>query len=64
MSKKYKDRLGLKKINYILLILATLLMGVGYLIMSFGDISISPLILAVVYVLLIPFALMYKPKDE
>ncbi len=64
MSKKKKDRLGFKPINYILLIIATVLLGIGFLIMNFNDITISPIILSVVYVVLIPFALLYKPKES
>lgn len=64
MPKKEKDRLGFAPINYILLLVATVLLGVGYLIMSFNDITISPILLSVVYVILIPFALLYKPKEK
>ncbi len=64
MPKKEKDRLGFKPINYILLLVATVLLGVGYLIMSFNDITISPILLSAVYVILIPFALLYKPKEK
>ncbi|MDZ4121432.1 MAG: hypothetical protein U1C33_03375 [Candidatus Cloacimonadaceae bacterium] len=63
MPKKDKDRLGLSSINYILLLVATVLLGVGYLIMSFNDIIVSPLLITIVYVVLIPFALLYKPKN-
>ncbi len=64
MSKKQKDRLGFTSINYILLLAATLLLGLGYLIMSFNDITISPILLTLVYVVLIPFALLYKSKKS
>ncbi|MDD2229347.1 MAG: hypothetical protein PHY48_08050 [Candidatus Cloacimonetes bacterium] len=64
MSKKNKDRLHLGKINYLLLLLATILLAVGYFIMSFNEIVISPVILAVVYVIVIPFALLYQPKKR
>ena len=64
MPRKDKDRLGLSSINYILLLASALLLGLGYLIMSFNDIIISPLLLTIVYVVLIPFALLYKPKKS
>ncbi|NLK50470.1 MAG: hypothetical protein GX294_07465 [Candidatus Cloacimonetes bacterium] len=59
-----KNRLGLTKINYLLLVLAAILLIVGYIIMSYNEISISPLILAAVYAALIPLALLYKPKKK
>lgn len=59
-----KDRLGLGKINFLLLALAAILLIAGYFIMSLNDITVSPLILAGVYVILIPVALLYKPKPK
>ena len=64
MIKNKKDRLHLSKINYILLALAAVLMVVAYVIMSFNEITISPIMLAIVYVFLIPFALLYRPKER
>ena len=60
MAAKDKDRLGLKSINYILLVISTVIIGLGYLIMRLNDITVSPLLLTAVYVFLIPFALLYK----
>jgi hypothetical protein len=59
-----KDRLGLGKINFLLLALAAILLIAGYFIMSLNEITISPLILAGVYMLLIPFALLYRPSPK
>lgn len=64
MSQKNKDKLHLGKINFLLLLLAAILLVVGYFIMSLNEIVISPLILAGVYVVLIPFALLYQPKKN
>lgn len=64
MSQKNKDKLHLGKINFLLLLLAAILLIVGYFIMSLNEIVISPLILAGVYVVLIPFALLYQPKKN
>jgi multisubunit Na+/H+ antiporter MnhB subunit len=63
MAKQTKDRLGLGKINFLILALAAVLMVLGYIIMSMNEISISPIILAVVYVAIIPLALLYRPKE-
>lgn len=59
-----KNKLGLQKINYILLAVAAILLVLGYVIMSQNEITVSPLILAGVYVVFIPFALLYKPKNK
>ncbi len=63
MAKK-EDKLQLGKINFIILGVAAVLLIVGYIIMSYNEISISPLILAAVYVVLIPLALIYKSKPK
>jgi dipeptide/tripeptide permease len=64
MKAKTKDRLQLGKINFLLLALAAILLVLGYFIMSLNEIVISPVILAVVYVALIPFALLYQPHKK
>jgi len=64
MSNKDKDKLGFTKLNYLLLLFATILIIVAYFIMSLSDITVSPLLLSFAYVVLIPFALLYKPKDK
>lgn len=64
MSSKMKDRLQLGKLNFLLLAVAAILLIIGYAIMSMNEIVISPIILAAVYVVLIPFALLYQPKQK
>lgn len=64
MSTKMKDKLQLGKINFILLAISAILLIVGYFIMSLNEIVISPIILTIVYVALIPFALLYQPKKK
>jgi len=64
MSNKTKDRLHLGKVNFMLLALAAVLLIVGYFIMSFNEITVSPVILAIVYVVLFPFALLYQPQKK
>ncbi|HNT52370.1 MAG TPA: hypothetical protein PKH19_03140 [Candidatus Syntrophosphaera sp.] len=58
------DRLQLGKVNFILLAVAAVLLIAGYVIMSLNEIAISPLLLAAVYVLIIPLALLYKAKPK
>lgn len=58
------NKLGLGKINFILLAIAAVLLVLGYFIMSLNEITISPLLLTAVYIVLIPLALLYRPKDK
>ncbi|MDD2332559.1 MAG: hypothetical protein PHI68_07905 [Candidatus Cloacimonetes bacterium] len=62
MDKKTSERMNLGKLNYILLAVSALLLIVGYFIMSLNDIVISPILLAIVYVCLIPLALLIRTK--
>lgn len=68
MKKKIIDRLNLTRTNYLLLALAILVIIIGYIIMKYagddlGDKTISPIILTIGYVVLIPLALFYKKKE-
>ncbi|MBW6513867.1 MAG: hypothetical protein K0B87_03820 [Candidatus Syntrophosphaera sp.] len=61
---KRNDRLQLGKANFIILAVAAILLVIGYIIMAQNEITISPLILVAVYVVLIPFGLLYKGKPK
>jgi len=65
MKEGKKDRLGLTAGNYILLIAALVIITLGYLIMAGGDITASPILLFMAYVIVIPVALLirFKKKD-
>jgi hypothetical protein len=63
MAKK-NDRLQLGKLNFIILGVAALLLILGYVIMAANEITVSPLIIVAVYVVLIPFALLFKSKPK
>lgn len=58
------DRLQLGKANFIILAVAAILLIIGYIIMAQNEINVSPLILVLVYVVLIPFGLLYKGKTK
>lgn len=64
MAKQKKERMGLTKLNYLILLVAAILLIVGYIIMGMNEITVSPILLAVVYVIIIPFALLYRPKAK
>ncbi len=64
MSKKELERINLGKANIILLLVCAVLLILGYIIMSLNDISISPIILAITYVGIIPFALLWQPRKK
>ncbi len=69
MKKKITNRLNLTKINYILLAIAIVIIIIGYIVMKYvgddlGDKTISPIILTIGYVVLIPLALFYKKRVD
>jgi len=59
---KTKDRLHLGFINYMLLLAAVVVLTIGYLVMNTGDSVISPILLTIAYVILIPLSLLLKPN--
>ncbi|MCB5284549.1 MAG: hypothetical protein LHW45_03030 [Candidatus Cloacimonetes bacterium] len=61
---KNNDRLQLGPVNFIILGVAAVLLILGYVIMSANEITISPLLLILAYVVLIPFGLLYKSKPK
>ncbi len=64
MPHKDNDRIGLGKANYILLIVAAIILTAGYFIMSANEITISPILLIIAYVIVIPFALLWRPRQK
>ncbi len=65
MTKKGNDRLNLSFMNYVIMIIAVLLVTIGYFFMGKGDISLSPILLIIAYVVVIPISLLlpFKKKD-
>ncbi|MDD4791055.1 MAG: hypothetical protein PHE64_06350 [Candidatus Cloacimonetes bacterium] len=61
---KEKERLRLGKINMLLLVLAAIVLVLAYVIMSFNEISISPVLLLIAYVVIIPVALLWQPSKR
>ena len=61
---KNNDRLQLGPVNFIILGVAAVLLILGYVIMSANEITISPLLLILAYVVLIPFGLLYKANPR
>lgn len=61
---KNNDRLQLGPVNFIILGVAAVLLILGYVIMSANETTISPLLLILAYVVLIPFGLLYKSKPK
>lgn len=64
MQKVKHSKLNLGKTNLLLLVIAAILLIIGYVIMSFNEITISVIILIGTYAFLIPFALLYHPKKK
>lgn len=64
METKENKRMQLGKHNFVLLAVAAILLIVGYVIMSTNEITYSAIILGIVYVVIIPFALLWHPKKK
>jgi hypothetical protein len=69
MKKRITDRLNLTKTNYIILAVAIVVIIIGYIIMQYGgddlgDKTISPILLTIGYVVLVPLALLYKKRVD
>ncbi len=64
MKEQKKDRLGLSAGNYIMLIAGLLIVTIGYIIMSKDEISISPILLIIAYLVVIPASLLIKFKKK
>ena len=63
-NKEEKNKLHLNRINFILLLIAAIVLVAGYIIMSFNEISLCPILLVFAYAVIIPFALLYQPKKN
>ncbi len=63
MAKEVK-RFYWNILNTILMIIALVMITAGYIIMRNNDISLSPVLLLIAYVVLIPAALMIKGKKS
>ena len=69
-SKNIFNSWSFSKKNYLLFILGIILIIAGYIIMALGEtysfqsLSLSPIILTIGYLVLIPSALLYKDKER
>jgi uncharacterized membrane protein len=66
MKEQKKDRLNMSKGNFLMLAVALIVLTLGYFVMGKNDITISPLLVTLSYVVLIPFALLFdfQKKDK
>lgn len=64
MKEQKKDRLGLAAGNYILMLVALAVMTIGYIIMDQNEISLSPILLIIAYLVIIPVSLLIKFKKK
>lgn len=65
MKQEKKDRLGLGAGNYLLLLAGIIVITLGYIIMARDEITVSPLLLVLAYIVIIPvsFIIRFKKKD-
>lgn len=64
MSEKEDKRLGLKRANYLCLIASIILLTLGFIIMGLNDITISPILMTIAYVIVIPLSLLWRSSKR
>ena len=64
IGAKMKEKLRFDKLNQIILIIGIIVVTVGYIIMLTGDNTLSPILLIIAYVVIIPISLLIKSKKE
>lgn len=64
MKEQKKDRLGLSSGNYIVMLVALVIMTAGYIILGRNEITVSPIMLVIAYVVVIPMSLLIKFKKK
>jgi membrane protein YdbS with pleckstrin-like domain len=64
MKEQKKDRLGMASGNYILMLVALLVMTAGYFIMAANEITVSPILLVIAYIVIVPLSLIIKFKKK
>jgi len=64
MKEQKKDRLGLASANYIIMLVALVIMTAGYIIMGQNEIAVSPVLLVIAYVVIVPLSLIIKFKKK
>jgi membrane protein YdbS with pleckstrin-like domain len=64
MSKKENPRLGVSNLNVFVILVAVLIVTVGYFLMGKGDYTLSPIVLIIAYVIIVPLGLLIKPRKK
>jgi hypothetical protein len=74
MAKKKEEKPGFtlpfQKINYILFGIALVVIAIGFYLQSIGpansveSLTLAPIVLIIGYLVLMPVAIMYKPKED
>lgn len=69
-TNEFFESLGLTKINLYIFIASLLVITLGYVLMALGDtydvlsLYISPIVLVIGYVIVLPLSILYKKKDK
>ena len=62
--KKSEETLGFSKVNYILMAVGLVMIIVGYILLSVGDISGAPILLVLGYCAVLPLAILWGKKSR
>jgi len=63
-SRAQIDRLPFARANWMLFLTALAVIIVGYLFLAAGSITLAPLLLVVGYCVLVPLAIIYRPRSQ
>jgi membrane protein YdbS with pleckstrin-like domain len=64
MKQEKKDRLGLTKGNYLLMLIAIIILTIAYFVMAKDEITLSPILLFIAYIIVVPLSLLIKFKKK
>lgn len=64
MKPEKNDRLGLSSGNFILMLVAIVILTAAYFIMAKDEITLSPILLFVAYIVVVPLSLLIKFKKK
>jgi hypothetical protein len=59
-----EDRLPFERSNWVLFGAALVVIALGYLVLAGGSITLAPILLVLGYCVLVPLAIMYRPRGR
>lgn len=69
-TSNWLSELPFSKVNYVLFLVGIFVIALGYILMATGELnsaqslSLSPIVLLIGYLVIIPFAIMYRGSEK